>query len=187
MLVHTQMLQLSVDSLKTLVREHSWPSNLLIGVVSGLVTSALIFVGAVLWTRVLKPKLEDIAYKGVDIGGRWELVPLEDGDIDWHQFEVLELRQNAHRIKGTVTLMARDGSSASPRTMELEGEVCDRFVYARMRSPLKQRVAHVVFLAEVTGDGSRLEGQTTFYNIEDSTITSGAMKYVRADNAPATA
>jgi hypothetical protein len=154
-----------------------------VGVVSGLVTSVVVFIGVIIWRSVLKPKLEEIAYKGVDISGRWELSPLSEGELEWGQFEALELNQSAHRIAGIATLVAREGGASSPLTLVVEGEICDRFVFAKMSSPLKQRVARVVFLAEVIGDGSTLKGQTTLYNIEDSTISSGAMLYRRMDRS----
>jgi hypothetical protein len=158
-----------------------WMSNLTIGVVSGLLSTLLVFLAVFLYQKLVRPKLEELLYHGVSIAGEWQLANDDGGALSWSQFETISIEQSAHRISGVVTLTARDSEDAEVRVLTLEGEIRDRFVFGRMRSSVAHQVAHVVFLAEVTAGGGKLTGQAAIYNTIDGAIDAGKIQYVRRD------
>jgi hypothetical protein len=78
-------------------------------------------------------------------------------------------------------LNPKEGYEGHVKTLLLEGEVVDRFVYWRCRSPINRTISHNSFLGQIVGNGSQIIGQTTFYNVETSEIEVSKVAYSRYD------
>jgi hypothetical protein len=70
------------------------------GVVAGLLTSALLFLVGVIFSKVVLPWYENLVYKGVDLRSVWVR---EFDQHNAHYAVQLSLDQSAHRVTGTGT------------------------------------------------------------------------------------
>lgn len=154
--------------------------SLLLGIVSGVLTTALLWVIHVLWTKTIVPWYEQRVYKGVKIEGTWCLVDdSNDKDGHWAQREILGLKQTAHRLTGSLTLLPKEGENSDSIVLDAVGDISDRFVSLSFKSPIQDRLSYSVLLVEIVEDGHKLRGKTSMYNVLGGTIDSYSVEYKR--------
>jgi hypothetical protein len=172
---------IAVDSVSSLLRERTFSSDIVVGIVSGLVTGLMIYAFSVLWKRVLVPWYEDRVYKGLHVAGDWRVTHPhpEAADMQWGQAGVLRLRQTAHRLSGTLLLSPQPAYPGENRTMVFSGEIADRFIRGTMAHEDRSRLGFVVLLLEVVGDGRTLRGQQVHYDVVNHVIDSAPTECVR--------
>ncbi len=157
-------------------------SNILLGVVSGLVTAITIYLFSVVWKKQIVPWYEQRVYKGVTLQGTWALVDTqktEPTDRRWTQIETFDISQTAQHISGTLTLSPKESVQGNVVALTVTGEITDRFVTMLMKSPSQNRLAYGVLLGQVVGDGNRIEGQTAYYDVEENVIAAAKVIYQR--------
>jgi hypothetical protein len=147
--------------------------EIVIGVFSGVVSSAVVFIIAWVTKQVLIPKYQDIVYQGVKIGGKWRSeLPVEArgaGKINVENF--LDLKQSGHNISGTNTKVDTfEGNRTRSEVFDVTGEIKDRFFIGTVKSHKGDRLAATAFVFEVKGDGRVMEGGQAFYDISKNAI-----------------
>ena len=150
---------------------------LTLGIVSGLLTTFLIWLLTVIWRSKIVPWYEARVYQGIHIQGAWSLEHDKDAEDPWAHSESLTLVQTAHRISGAATLSSLEDPERPPSSLTVDGGISDRIVSLSLNSPLKDRLSYSVLLLEVVGDGTILSGEVSFYNVESSQIESSSVKY----------
>ena len=152
------------------------------GVVSGIVTSIIVWVTGVIWFKKAVPWYENILYRGISLKGHWERsADGPDQETIWTQIETMDLDQNAATITGTATLTPDTQCVDKQKQISLlvSGEISDRFVTLNFRSPTRDRLSYSSLLMTVSGDGNELDGHACWYNVDDGRIKSGSVKYQR--------
>ncbi len=84
-------------------------NSLFLGIVSGIITTALLWLFSSYRKNTFIPWYEKRLYKGVNIQGVWKLVDdvhdIKDAEEPWGQYETLNLKQVAHRLTGSSDLV----------------------------------------------------------------------------------
>lgn len=145
-------------------------STIFLSVLSGIITSSLIFLFVQLFRTVVIPWYQELTYQGVKVCGTW-YTKLNNGD----QLITIELAQSANQLDGTATFSTNKqvNSHYEPlRVFLLKGSVQDRFLSLSGAHRDRQRLGISSFLLEVIGDGRKLKGILTFYSVTSFTITS---------------
>jgi len=152
--------------------------TVVLGVVSGILTSAAIYLLALIVNRILLPWYRNFVYRDVEIQGSWkEEFDFGNGNT---QFTTAELVQKAHTISGRITVVqATDGETTKTETMALIGTVKDRLFSATLTPVSKRRVGIATVLLEVIGDGSRMRGNSSWYDSGSARIASKASQWER--------
>jgi hypothetical protein len=116
--------------------------SIIIGIVSGLITSSLIYLLIQVFNKIVRPWYQDIIYSGVRIDGQWYTQKtFLNGEII--QDELLELKQHAYKIIGTYTVTKRykDSESIEIKTFTVEGKkIRDRFVRLNSHNIDKRKI-----------------------------------------------
>lgn len=155
-------------------------SSIVVGVVSGVLASALIFLAVQLFQRAIIPWYRQLVYRGIDVTGTWEN-RLEFGK-DRIQTATIVLTQRAERVNGTVTLMkVIDNRTRPAETLELDAELSNRFLVGTMSPTDSKRLVAVTVLLEVVGDGRRMKGWTSWYDAKAAQVTSSSAEWVRVE------
>lgn len=148
-------------------------TNIVIGVISGILSTATIYFAAVIFNASVLPWLRGLIYKGVNVTGTWYC-----HDRTMTQEITLNLVQNAHAITGSASFIGDTGEHLrrhpeyeTLRTFSVTGEIQDRFIYLTLRNSDAQRLGVNTYLLEVKGDGRRLDGVFTFYSVSHSHIS----------------
>ena len=153
------------------------------GVIGGLLSSVIIFIIAYVWRDRFLPWIEDKTYQGIRVDGNWSIVDKNDekGDSLYSQEETLELEQKASRLFGRLILVPKDGQTLKTRTLKVEGVVRDRFIIINCVPATRRNLGYQAFLGEISGDGTQIRGQATYYHIEEATVQSIEAVYTRSD------
>lgn len=102
---------------------------------------------------------------------------LGNGMIETNNFD---LEQKAHHVAGKAVIIKTSHGKERIETMEIEGEIKDRFFNAVMKTVNKKRICNVSFLLEIVGDGSRMLGASSWYDIGRSHIICEQINFKRA-------
>jgi hypothetical protein len=144
-----------------------------IGVVSGILTAAILVLAAYLFKEVVIPWYQSKVYEGISIAGTWhaDLDP-ETSTPERRVENDMTLHQHGHKVTGSVVKRSTTGDKRITEDFTLEGRIRDRFFYDYMYPKDKDRLSALSFLYEVKGNGSTLLGLRVFYHILESEIKS---------------
>lgn len=152
-------------------------STIVLSVVSGIITSSLIFILISLFKGMVIPWYQKVIYQGVNISGAW-CGKIEGG----HQLITLNLKQSANKIDGTANFASNITQNAhwEPlRVFNIKGTIQDRFISISGNHCDQQRLGVNSFLLEVIGDGRKISGVFTYYSVGISEITSDPIIFSR--------
>ena len=153
--------------------------TIVLGAVSGIVTSTFFWVLAKIWRDAVNPWWERRKYSGLLIGGAWE----GQGDS---QRVTFVLNQSATDVEGTATFTAGEPSShyEQLRQFSVTGTVRDRFVVLTFRHIDRSRIGVGAFVLEISGDGRRMSGCWSFFSVASDGITSSYIDLYRPEALP---
>ncbi|HEY2380122.1 MAG TPA: hypothetical protein VGK48_02965 [Terriglobia bacterium] len=157
-------------------------SELIIGVIAGIVSALLVWVFTVFFKDSLLPRFEQLVYRGIDISGEWFLQPDTRRDSKYGelaQSQDLRIDQHGHKLSGTAHLSPMSGNKLEPRTLDLTAEIADRLVSGTLHYKDHSRIGLIAFLGQVEGDGRKISGQMVFFDIADSEITADPFVWVK--------
>lgn len=165
-------------------------ATLWMGVISGVVTAALLGLLAQFVRRIGIPWYHEMTYQGVEIDGDWQAEGLSFG---FTQGVELSLNQRAYSIEGTCSFHQEEHGSSEyepVRVFKVSGTIRDRFVQLTTRHERRSRIGAGAFVLEVVNDGRVMRGVRAHYNIAGAnpltgnSITSGDVVFVRAGVRP---
>ncbi|ALM66753.1 hypothetical protein ACUVJI_04700 [Vibrio parahaemolyticus] len=131
-------------------------NNVAAGIVAGLVTGVLIWFFRAIWLSILKPRIEDLLYKGVRIDGLWfsELVGAEST----HKEEIVVV-QRGNKISGTIkTVEGQDKGS----NYKFTGSFKNLVLTGTYESTSKYMTDRGTFILRLSDNGGELKGITTY-------------------------
>jgi len=152
--------------------------SLAIGIVSGILTSALIYLFISIFKSIVLPWYRQLVYRGIEIQGQWtSSTDLGDGlTEEWH----VELSQKADCVSGSINqIKLEDGKILRSESLRLSGNLKDRFLCASAFPTQKSRLSASSVLLEIVGDGSEMRGCQSWYDIGRKTIISGTISFER--------
>ncbi|MER0043301.1 hypothetical protein [Pseudomonas sp. MGal98] len=143
--------------------------QVVVGVVSGIITSVVIFIFIKAFESWVVPAVRQIVYKGIDVSGPWYW------KNSYGNTAKMELRQYADRISGVYTYVDK----SNIKIYNAVGRIQDRFVQLTMTSADPKRLGVLSFVFEVVGDGAELCGCSIFYATNCHYITSHNESFFR--------
>ena len=142
-----------------------------LGIVTGILTTAILFLGKVSWSKKIRPMLHDMRYDGVRIEGAWQGTG-EDKDQGWRTEMSLFLEQTATQISGTFVVNHKSDSAAYEAPFRTTGYIRDGYVILNF-TPVDRRItSYATALMKISGGGFELQGQMTFRDINADQVTS---------------
>jgi len=155
--------------------------NIVSGTIGGLLAAIVLFLTSIVWRDRFIPWIEDRIYLGIRVDGTWCLQDKMDdnGKHLYSQEETLELEQKASRLSGRLILIPKVGEDGKPRTLKVEGSIRDRFVMLTCVPGTRRHLGFQAFLGEVSGEGSNLVGQASYYHIVDAKVEAVEALYTR--------
>jgi hypothetical protein len=150
------------------------------GVTAGILTSALLLVLGLIFTKIVIPWYQSIVYQGADVSGLW-VYRQNLGGIDYAYQMVL--KQSAHRISGSMSL-TKSGAPAGPRgdyvqAFELSGSSWEGFLTLNMRSSDRRSLAFATSLLQIQDRGRSLRGQLAYRSAQVDQVGSEDVHWTR--------
>ncbi len=156
--------------------------SIMLGVVSGVVTAALIYLLGLLYKNQILPWYRSVTYKGVDISGAW-VAHVEEQDNLKAKFD-LYLDQKAHQLSGSAVIIqgANLEKPASTVNMVVTGSIWEGFITLNMQSRNRARLSYSTSLLRVVNGGIRLEGSYLYRSIQTDEIQAQELRWERNKN-----
>ncbi|MGL4318688.1 MAG: hypothetical protein ACRCTL_19020 [Pseudomonas sp.] len=158
--------------------------SIIIGVISGLATSAIGLVIRSLWINSIKPAYENTIYRDAKIEGKWHgiMVFEYDDNLDEHKNSgtneyIMEVYRQGHSISGMF--LGTSGGDEG-RVFDISGSFRNLIFTTIFESKNKQCIERGTLNLMLKSNGSRLEGFYT--NYEDDTHSIFAQKIVFSRN-----
>jgi hypothetical protein len=148
--------------------------NIILGVVSGIVTSFLLLIITITINKIVLPWYFTLVYKGVDISGVWEGNLSDEADAEKATLYI-KMTGNIVNIKMHI-VKEKDDSVIS---YDFHGEVKDRLLTLHGRNFEKRTLSASVMLLEVLAGGNTLCGYESWYSTNTSSIKSASVCFLR--------
>jgi hypothetical protein len=154
---------------------------MLIGIVSGLTTSLILFFCIVIRNKVINPWWENRLYKGIVLEGTWigrrvAHHKIKDDEKFIHdELNIqLELEQTGYSLRGIFSAESitadKNGKDRYKNIYKIKGHVHDNYMVIEYHPLSRKRVGFGTFLMEVKNGGNNMVGNITFLEEGDMEI-----------------
>ncbi|ADU69474.1 hypothetical protein [Pantoea sp. At-9b] len=138
-------------------------SEIVTGIVTGILTTAILFLLKVLWDKHFKPEFQRVVYRGADLTGSWisEQAKATDGtsEIIIEKPAVLSINQSAHSVKGFLHINTPNKELV---IYEVTGEYSDGYLQLLCKSKKRGFNSYGSILLKVVASGQMLHGIMAF-------------------------
>jgi hypothetical protein len=152
--------------------------TIVLGVISGVITTAALYLVGLLFKNFVIPWYQAVTYKGVDINGTWEY---ESKDPERKAKFEMTLYQRAHEISGDATIL--QGSDLNNPTtitnLRIDGGIWEGYITLNMQSKDRTRLSYSTSLLRVLNGGATLKGNYVFRSIKSDEIQNIEMRWRR--------
>ena len=150
-----------------------------IGIVTGILTAAILFLAKSIWDSKLKPFLQEIRYNGVKVDGKWVgYGAAQDGS--WRTEITLFLTQSALRLGGTFVFKHDRPDGIAELHFKVSGEIWEGYLILNF-TPIDRRVtSYATAMLKISGGGVGLVGQLSYRDVNNELVTSEPVTLGRA-------
>ncbi|NOR27868.1 MAG: hypothetical protein GQ540_04995 [Lutibacter sp.] len=161
-----------------IIQLDSLTSNIIIGILTGILTTALLYLISKMFADWLIPWYRNIKYIGIDVSGVWETKQEFDNS---KEYSLLNLRQEADKLYGLWTIsITQNGSDQNEiKTFKVNGSIEDRFALLISKNTDRRQIGIGTMLIEAIGNGFELKGCETWYSVDNKAIKSDTILFKR--------
>ncbi len=152
--------------------------SIVIGVISGVLTTMLIFFIGFVFKKFLIPWYQSITYRGLDISGQWEYEMKHSNGSD---AVTMNLRQKGHNITGKDKAIVIDNKGKHTKGMafKIRGLFFDGYLIAYLISENRKERGCGSLTLQVIKAGLKMEGYISYYDVEFNCVTSKKIICIR--------
>ena len=152
--------------------------NIIIGIITGVITTAGLYLASRIYVDWIIPWYRSIKYVGIDVSGIWET---KQDFEDSKEFSLLNLNQEADILKGlmTISIMQNGSDENQIKTFQVKGTIEDRFAILTAKNTDKRQIGISTLLIEAVGNGFELEGCEIWYSVDNKKIKSQTISFKR--------
>ncbi len=151
-------------------------SEVVLGVVTGVLTSGLLWVAKSLWTKSIEPYLSKVRYKGIDVSGPWTAIDLSETTAI--RFS-MDLKQSAHSLSGTCLMELYSLDNEFKVMLNVTGDLWEGYISLTLKPADRKISSYSVALLKVSGGGVALVGAHPFRNVNAERVDDMTVSFVR--------
>lgn len=140
----------------------------LLGIVTGILTTGLLYFINIFWQKTVKPFLVSIRYQGVKIDGSWFSVSENNDPNDGEIFKSecsLFLKQNAHDLTGSFLFKFQNDKKRFSIDFDVNGYMWEGYVTLNFTPRDKRITSYATALLKLHDGGGTLIGQWLFRDV----------------------
>lgn len=153
-----------------------------IGIVTGILTAALLYLVKVIWDTKIVPFLISSRYQGVKIDGQWsgysENNDPEKGDIFKSEFSLF-LSQNAHELSGSFLFKFKNNEKEFNLDFDVRGYMWEGYITLNFTPKDKRVTSYATALLKLHDGGHTLIGTWLFRDVIKEFVNQVPMILVR--------
>ncbi len=148
--------------------------SIFIGVISGVMTSALIWLAAKFFQNVIKPEIQAITYQGVKIDGTWvglyeSVSPMFKQSVDDPPYTIY-IEQKGHSVKGELLRNKDRNGTRDVKAFVFTGLFKDKSLVLWYKPKDETRLGSGSYVMRLVADGKRLEGKSLYISSGDGSV-----------------
>ena len=166
----------------------------LVGIVAGIITTWILFLGKEFWESSVVPYLQELRYQGVKVDGAWSgytkvegQVPVEgqvavEAQVAVEGFESdtrLFLVQSAHKITGSFTFTFKNSKMNFTLDFNVSGYMWEGYITLNFLPKDRRITSYGTTLLKLHDGGLSLLGQWCFRDVEAEKVISIPMFLAR--------
>lgn len=152
--------------------------NIWLGVLAGVLTSALLFLLGQLWVHTLLPFLKETRYQGVVVAGAWTAELLNDPGEPTTTIK-LTLNQSTQNLTGIFHFANRKPGNEFDLTFHVHGRLWEGYVSMTL-TPVDRKVTSVATaLFKLAGGGGVLTGSIAIRNVNTERVEASDLSLFR--------
>ena len=141
--------------------------DILIGVLSGVITSAIIWIVAKIFNLVIIPWYQVKIYRGLDIEGTWKAKE----EFEGNQYEyTIEINQTGHKISGKYIARNIFDDEESYSYYEVTGIIRDNYVSIQYITSNNKQIGLGSFLLKIADGGDSLIGPLIYLDKSETGV-----------------
>ena len=148
-------------------------SAIILGVISGLVTTIIVWVVSKLYKNSFIPWYRKQVYSGIELTGSWQQEKIGKSSNEDEQTVIYTLEideQCGHDVKGTFSHDYRSESRKSNGKYNCKGQIIDGNLVLSLSPVDKSLSSFGAILMNIVGSGGSLEGKYTYKGAVSNTI-----------------
>lgn len=148
-------------------------SNILLGVISGLLATLLTVGFRRIWLSIIVPWFEELVYKDAKLEGTWYV--LYD-DMDDDRYDVVTVKRTGHHVTAHMTCSASDDAG---KTYCIIGSFRNLILSATYETEDRQGLDRGSMTLMLTANGKRMVGFIAFYSDPNHEISDSPTTWYR--------
>lgn len=157
----------------------------LLGIVTGILTSAILYLLNVFWKSKVTPFLAATRYQGVKIEGTWvgfgENKDPDQGDIFRTEFSLF-LTQSAHDLNGSFLFKFKNESKEFTIDFNVNGYMWEGYVTLNFTPKDRRITSYATSLLKLHDGGATLVGKWLFRDVINEFVNDVPLILARNDN-----
>ena len=156
-------------------------SSIILGVVSGILTSLLIWLILQLFKNLLLPWYQTITYQGLKISGTWIGLytvtenPSTTDDPDY----IINIEQRGHVVQGTLIRNKNQGGTRDPKEFKFNGTFRDGNLVFTYKPKDDTRLGLGAYVLMLTDDGRKFSGSSVYVASNNRTVGKFEISWIR--------
>ena len=141
-----------------------WLDEAVLGIVVGVVTSAVLWALKGFFDKVIDPAIRARLYSGVDLSGQW--YGNDQADSQTISSEITcNLKQSAHAISGSLRVQYSSPEKAFELDFDVTGHLWEGYVTLNLRPSDKRVTSYACCLLKVVEGGLKLRGASVYRSV----------------------
>ena len=143
----------------------------IIGIATGIVTSAILLLIKTLWDKNLYPFLQELKYQGVKIDGKWVGKLIDPSNNERSDFKLF-VTQSALNLSGHFNLKHTGQNNSFDVDFIAQGKIWEGYMILNL-TPMDRRItSYATSLMKIGGGGGALLGRLTYRNVNNEQVDS---------------
>lgn len=135
-----------------------------LGIVTGILTTTILFICKIIWDTRLQPFLRELRYAGVKIDGKWVGRGTDPQGL-WTTEMLLLLKQSAFELTGTFNLKHQGVENKFEILFNVSGRIWEGYIILNL-SPIDRRItSYATAMLKIDGGGVGLVGQIAYRDV----------------------
>lgn len=161
--------------------------SIIVGVVSGIITSSLIWLVVILFRKVFLPWYQSCTYQGLKISGTWVGMysePYSVGGVSTTDDPdyTISIRQSGHTVSGSIIRNKTQNKERDVKEFTFQGVFRDGNLVVRYVPKDETRLGLGSFVMMLTNDGRTFEGRSVFVASNNRAVSDFGIKWTRKVN-----
>lgn len=154
--------------------------TIVLGVLSGILTTFLLFILSKFVTHWLIPRYQEWRYQGADVNGTWIADYTEDTPEKVRTKYSLNLQQHAHKLKGTLHFEFESDKKSFTTVFDVTGEYWEGYFTITFKSIDRKRFSRASMVMKLIEGGSAMAGHFSFRNVVEDSVNTVPLALVRS-------